>query len=362
MENDPEPEETTPAAGDEAQSPRARAATLADVARLAGVVPMTASRALNQTGYVSEGVRERVLAAAREVRYRPNVMARQLRSNRLNAVGIVLPDIANPFSAELVRGLQSVFGRAKYTAFIATAGNDVEEERCAVESFLDHRVDGLVMATGPTEEGDRLLRGVAERNVPVVAIGRVLHADGVDCVTADFRCGVFDAAKHLLGRGHRRIGFLGVPSDPTIPLGKFEGYREALEQAGVAVRPEYCVAPVTAPAFATEKDGYDGLLALMGLHEPPTAVLARNDYAAVGALHAAYTRGKRVPEDVAIVGFDDISLAAYQTPPLTTVSQPISEQGVAAAEMLLKRTAAAQPHPQVIEMECRLVVRGSTGL
>ena len=340
---------------------RARPATLADVARLAGVVPMTASRALNRSGYVSEAVRERVLAAAREVNYRPNVMARQLRSNRLNAVGIVLPDIANPFSAELVRGLQGVFGREKYTVFIATASHDVEEERCAVESFLDHRVDGLVVATGPTPAGDRMLQEVAESNVPLVTIGRVLRVEGLDCVTANFRCGTYDAVNHLLGRGHKRIGFIGVPADPRLPLGKFEGYREALEQAGLPVRPEYCVAPVTAPAFATEKDGYNGMLALMELPEPPTAVLTRNDYAAIGALHAAYTLGKRVPQDVAIVGFDNIPMAAYQAPPLTTVSQPIAEQGRVAAELLLKRMRQGNRRPQVQEMKCELVLRASTG-
>ena len=322
---------------------------------------MTASRALNHSGYVSEAVRERVLQAARSLNYRPNVMARQLRSNRLNAVGIVLPDIANPFSAELVRGLQAVFGREKYTVFIGADGRRAEEECCLIESFLDHRVDGLVVATGSTAEGDRLLRKIAGTNVPVVTIGRVLRADGIDCVTADFESGTFDAVVHLLSRGHRRIGFIGVPADKTLPLGKFQGYCHALEQAGIGMRIEYCVAPVTAPAFATEKDGYAGMMALMKLPEPPTAVVARNDFAAVGALHAAHTLHKRVPQDVAVVGFDNISLAAYLTPPLTTVSQPIEKQGRAAAEMLLKRIADGGRPPRIAQMECELIVRESSG-
>ncbi len=292
--------------------------------------------------------------------YRPNVMARQLRSNRLNAVGIVLPDIANPFSAELVRGMQEVFGREKYTSFIATARQDVEEERCAIESFVDHRVDGLIVATGPTAEGDALLREVAGRNVPVAAIGRLLHVEGIDCVTADFRTGTYAAAKHLVGLGHRRIAFIGVPADPLMKLGKFEGYRQALEEAGESVRPEYCVSPVTAPAFATEEDGYEGMLALMQLPEPPTAVMTRNDFAAVGALHAAHMLGKRVPQDVAVVGFDNIPMSAYLTPGLTTVSQPIVEQGRAAAEMLVQRMTDGGRVAQFAEMECELVVRAST--
>ncbi len=355
-------DDTTADAPDNKPATRSRQATLADVARIAGVVPMTASRALNRSGYVSEAVRERVLAAAREVRYRPNVMARQLRSNRLNAVGIVLPDIANPFSAELVRGLQAVFGREKYMAFIATASHDAEEECCAIESFLDHRVDGLVIATGATPEGDSLLRRVAERNIPVVTVGRVLAQEGIDCVTADFRCGTYDAVIHLLSRGHRRIGFIGVPANPALSPGKFEGYRDALEQAGIAVRPEYCAGAVTAPAFATEEDGYNGMLALMQLAAPPTAVVARNDAAAVGALHAAHTLRKRVPQDVAVVGFDDAPMASYQIPPLTTVSQPITAQGRAAAELLVQRIGDGSRPPQTVEMKCRLVLRESSGV
>ena len=338
-----------------------RPSTLADVARLAGVVAMTASRALNQTGYVSDDVRKRVLKAAAELEYRPNMLARQLKSQRLSAIGVLLPDIANPFSAELVSGVKQVFDPAGYSTFIALSSRSVQEENASLRAFADHRVDGLIVATRGTKMGDEVLRKFARHGIPTVTIGRPVKIPGMDSVTADHWRGAFDVVNHLIHLGHTRIGFIGISPADRFSLRRYQGYAAALEQAGIAVVPDYTAGPPEAPAFATQEDGFEGMTRLAKLKRPPTAVFARNDFAAIGALRAAHKLGIRVPDDVAIAGFDNIPLAAFTTPPLTTVEQPIAEQGTTAAAFLLDRIEKrCTDSARRISMPCKLVVREST--
>jgi DNA-binding LacI/PurR family transcriptional regulator len=331
------------------------------VAREAGVVAMTASRAINRSGYVSEDVRKRVLKAVEKLQYRPNVLARQLKGRRLNAMGVMLPDIANPFSSVLLDGIKDVLDAAGYTAFLATGGRGVEQERAGLESFVDHRVDGLIVATRGTSIGDKALRELATQGIPIVTIGRPMPGVRVDCIAADHYQGAFDAVTHLVKLGHRRVGFIGISPADAHTLRRHQGYTAALEAARVPVREQYTCGPAQAPSFATQEDGFESMTRLMKLKDRPTAVFARNDFAAIGALRAAHAMGLRVPEDVAVAGFDDIPIAAYTTPPLTTVRQPIREQGRLAAEFLLERAEGKRRgefRTQV--MSCELVVREST--
>jgi DNA-binding LacI/PurR family transcriptional regulator len=341
---------------------RRKPATLSDVAREAGVVAMTASRAINGSGYVSQEVRERVLVVARKLNYRPNMLARSLKGQRLKAVGIMLPDIANPFSAELVEGMKDVLEPEGYTPFIALAGRGVDHEREGLQSFVDHRVDGLLVATLRTDAGDDLLRDLSGQGIPMVTVGREVMGMQMDCVTADHWQGGFDVTMHLIELGHRLIGFVGIAADDALRLRRYQGYLAALNKAGLKIGSEYTVGPVHAPAFATQDDGYDGMMRLAKLDAPPTAVLARNDSAAIGVLRAAHTLGMKAPDDLSVAGFDNIPLAAFWTPALTTVAQPIREQGKLAARILLdkiegKSTALGETRT----MECELVVRESTG-
>jgi len=341
---------------------RRKPATLSDVAREAGVVAMTASRAINRSGYVSQDVRERVLAAARKLSYRPNMLARSLKGQRMKAVGIMLPDIANPFSAELVEGMKDVLEPEGYTPFIALAGRGVDHELKGLQSFVDHRVDGLLVATLRTDKGDELLQELGAQGIPMVTVGRDVKGMQVDCVTADHWQGAFDLTMHLIELGHRLIGFVGIAAVDAPALRRYQGYQAALEKAGLKIGPEYTVGPRHAPSFATQEDGYEGMMFLSKYQPPPTAVLARNDSAAIGVLRAAHTLGMKVPDDLSVAGFDNIPLASFWTPALTTVAQPIREQGKMAARILLdsiegKSTAAARTRT----MECELVVRESTG-
>jgi len=342
------------------QLPAGKRATLADVARLAGVVPMTVSRAINRSGYVSDDVRTRVMAAVEQLQYRPNMLARQLKGQRLYAVGVMLPDIANPFANELVLGIKEVLDASGYTAFITTSGGSVEKETAALESFVDHRIDGLIVATRGTDAGDKVLAAIAALHVPVVTVGRAVEIAGVDCVSVDHYRGAFEAVTHLITGGHKRIGYIGIgrPHDP-IPQ-RFDGYKAALAAAGIPFRAEYAVREVDAPAFATEEDGYLGMLELLSLKQRPTAVFARNDFAALGALRAMHTMDLYAPRDIALVGFDNVRMSAYTTPPLTTVEQPILEQGRMAARFLLERIEGhAKGKTRNVVMASRLVKRES---
>lgn len=343
-----------------AEAPK-RPATLADVARLAGVVVMTASRALNGTGYISDTMRQRVLKAAAKLDYRPNMVARQLKSKRLSAIGVLLPDIANPFSTELVNGVKQVFDEHGYTTFISTSSRSVDQETASLRAFADHRIDGLIVATRGTKMGDGVLRNLVRQGMPTVTIGRPVKIVGMDSITADHWQGAFDVVSHLASLGHSRIAFIGISPADGHSLRRYQGYIAALESAGISIRAEYTVGPPEAPAFATQDDGFEGMMRLAGLDKPPTAVFARNDFAAIGAMRAAHKLGIGVPTDLAIAGFDNIPLAAFTTPPLTTVEQPIAQQGIAAANFLLdrieKRYAGAARR---LSMPCKLVVREST--
>ena len=322
---------------------------------------MTASRAINGTGYVSDEVRRRVLKAARQLNYRPNMLARQLKSRRLNTVGVLLPDIANPFSTLLLEGLKRVLDQAGITVFVATTSRSVEQEQKGLQAFADHRVDGLVVATRGTKMGDAVLKQFARNNIPIVTIGRPVRIAGVDSVTADHEQGAYKATRHLLELGHTRIGFIGISPEDSGTLRRYGGYLRAMRQAGIQPPLEYTVGPPGAPAFATQEDGFNGMLRLASLPEPPTAVFARNDFAAIGAMRAAHTLGLRIPEEVALAGFDNIPLAAFTTPPLTTVEQPITEQGAMAARFLLERIRGEARAPEHrISLPCSLIVREST--
>lgn len=337
-----------------------RPATLADVAHAAGVVAMTASRAINGTGYVSEEVRTRVLRAAKKLQYRPNVLARHLRGQRLNVVGVMLPDIANPFFSELVAGIKKVLDQAGYTAFLFVSDSGVEQERAGLQAFVDHRVDGVIVATRGTTMGDQMIKNLAQQGMPVVTIGRAMPKVKVDAISANHYQGAFDLVTHLIEQGHRRIGFIGIAPEEGHMLRRYKGYAAALTEAGLKLRKEYTVGPADGPV-STQQNGYEGMMALARLKRLPSAIFARNDFTAMGALRAVHELGLRVPDDIAIGGFDDIPLAAYTAPPLTTVAQPIREQGELAARILVNRIEGRTKdaftfHP----MPCHLVVRQST--
>ena len=339
--------------------------TLADIAAQADVTPMTVSRVLNSGGYVHSETRERVLRVAREMNYRRNGLARGLKRQCTETVGLVLGDIANPFAAELARGVREVLEESGYSLFICISEHKAKEDVHAFDALADHRVDGIIVATRASKSGNERLEELIDAGSPVSLIGRDFRHPHADLVAADNLRGGYEATCHLIETGHKRIGFIGVSLTESLRLRRFQGYLEALKDHGLAVADSLIAGGRAAseqmPGYSTEEMGYDGMMKLLKAKDRPTAVFARNDFTALGALNAIKRAGLRIPEDIAVVGYDDIPLAAHTSPALTTVRQPTREQGRVAAELLLRRIKDDREEPrQERFFPCELVVREST--
>lgn len=326
---------------------------------------MTVSRVINANGYVHPDTREKVLSAVSKLNYRRNGLARGLKRRRTDTVGLVIGDVANPFAAEIIRGVREVLNLRGFTLFVCVSEQSVREEAAAFESLADHRVDGMIVATRASKKGNTNLAKLLEANIPIVALGRDFNHPQIDFVSADHFKGGYDATEHLIKLKHQRIGFIGIKQSYGAGLKRFQGYLKALRAHGINAEEDLIVGgrkgAEQAPGYSTEEVGYEGMKHLMSLRKKPTAVFARNDFTALGAISAIKQNGLAIPHDIAVVGFDDIPLAAHTSPPLTTVFQPTFEQGRIAADFLLRRIETTESLPRTERvLPCRLVVREST--
>lgn len=318
----------------------------------AGVSTSTVSHVINETRYVSSDLQARVRQAMAELGYRPNALARSLRVKRSDTLGMIVPDIANAFFAEIVRAVEDVAFQQGYSLFLCNSERDLEKERLFTSVLVEKQVDGIVfVAVGASMELVEQLADVT----PVVVIDRELAGLAVDVVLADNLAGGKMAAQHLVDLGHRRIACITGPSDLSLSAQRVIGYREVLQQAGVA----YDERLVLRGSFDFAS-GYQCTAQLLALDEPPTAIFACNDVMAMGALRAAAEAGCRVPQELSILGFDDAPLASYTTPPLSTVAQPVPDFGQTAIRMLLERIQDHALPPRRALLPMRLVVRAST--
>ncbi len=339
--------------------------TLSDIATTVGVAPMTVSRVLNQNGYVSEDVRNRVLSVVKELNYRRNGLARSLKRQRTDTIGLVLGDISNPYSTELARAVREAATAKNYNLFICISEHSAQEDIAAFESLTSHSVDGLIVATRANDSGDEYLKSIVENNVPVVAIGRDFYHEQIDYISADNLHGGFEATQHLIDLGHRRIGFIGATLENEAKLKRLQGYLNALEKHRIEIDERLVTGRrevrTGVPGYSTEKIGYEGMKRLLSVPNRPTAIFARNDFTAIGAMTAVKETGLRIPQDVAIIGFDDIPLAVHMSPSLSTVRQPMRLQGQIAAELLLRRIESDEDLSREEKiLNCELIIREST--
>jgi DNA-binding LacI/PurR family transcriptional regulator len=337
--------------------------TLVDIAALAHVAPMTVSRVINGSGYVSAEMREKVQRVIDKLEYHPNALARGLKSQRSHVIGILVPDILNPFAAELAGSIQETMLERGYTAFLSTTEQSTRREQAALSAFFDHRVAGIAVATVDTPAGSEALERFTRRGMPIVVVGRNAAPAGIDRVTADHWKGAYQAVEHLIALGHKRIAYIGGSPRTAGRLRRFHGFLEAMRAHGLSVPEELIAGPnhESGPGYSKQADGYEAMKHLLELPHPPTAIFARNDFTALGAMSAARDHGVAIPADVAIVGFDNVPQSAFTAPPLTTVAQPTAEQGREAAMMLLDRIEGRADRGQrEVCLECRLIVRGST--
>ena len=330
-------------------------ASLQEVAARAQVSIATVSRVLNKSDKVVPETRAAVEAALRDLGYRPSRVARRLRMNTGHAhlVGLIIPDIQNPFYAEIARGVEDTAYAHHYAVMLCNSDEDPAKERFYLDVMQAESVDGLVLP--PFSEDDAAVAAAVKSGVPVVCVDRSLAHVTTDLVEVDNYAGARAAMAHIFERGHERIGLIEGRSQVSTNRERRRGYVEALEAQGIAVRKEL----MRAGDFRQES-GRVIAQELMGLKRPPTALFVGNNLMAVGALAGLRQAGKRVPEEVAVVGFDDLPWAEALDPPLTVVRQPAHEVGRQAMELLLKRIEEPERAPVTVRLRPELVVRRST--
>ena len=329
--------------------------TIKEVALRAGVSTATVSHVINNTRYVSDPVRQRVQEAMEELGYRPNVFARSLRQGKTRTLGLILPDSANPFYAELGHALENAAFLRNYNVFLCNTGCSIERERTYFDLLLDKQVDGIILDTeeiDPHEIKNRL-----PEDYPLVLVDRNFTEGIFDTVLTDNVLGGYLATRYLVELGHTHIACVTGPLNLLGAAQRLQGYQQALAESGIPAEPgllDY--------GDFTAGSGHHAAQHLLSLPQPPTAVFVGNDMMAIGFLRSTIEMGRRIPEDISIIGYDDLELCQYLHPTLTTFAQPKGEIGETAIQLLLERIEDPKLPPREILIPPRLIIRESTGI
>jgi LacI family transcriptional regulator len=327
--------------------------TMRDVAERAGVSVTTVSHVINETRNVNPSTRQRVEEAMHYLGYQPNVLARSLRKGKTHTIGIILPDSTNPYFAEVVRGVEDSSFSQGYSVILCNSDNDLEKELLYTNVLLEKQVDGIIMvAAGSSGE---IVHYLQDRDVPLVLVDRRLANIEADYVLANNLKGGLLATNHLIDLGHQAIACIAGPVDVELSRERVAGYRQALETAGINI----CERWIVEGDFQYQS-GYDAARVLFEGEPQPTAIFACNDLMAIGAYRYAHEKDYQIPKQLSIVGFDDVSLAAYTNPPLTTVRQFKHKMGTLAARLLLERMNQRDLAPRLEVLDTEFVVRDST--
>lgn len=331
-------------------------ATLKDVAREADVSISTVSRALNNSEKVHPDTKERVREVADELGYKPSRVARRLRlqEGKASLLGLVIPDIQNPFFADVTRGVEDVAQANDYALLLSNSDEDPEKQRLALDILQTEDVDGVIVP--PVSDEDTAIEQLLETDIAVVCVDRRMQNARVDTILSDNRQGAHQAVTHLIELGHERIGFIGgIPRISTLTERR-QGYEQALRDHGLNVSPELVKETQTRRErgrLLTEE--------LLSLDAPPTAIFSGNNLTTLEILSTLHERGIRVPDDIALVGYDDVPWPMALNPPPTVVDQPGYEMGRRAAEILLERLQDPSRSPTTVTLQPRLIVRQSCG-
>jgi LacI family transcriptional regulator len=331
--------------------------TIHDVASHAGVSAMTVSRVINESPRVSADTRRRVQASITQLGYVPNRLARGLIQRKTGALGVIVPDVANPFFTLVVRGVEQVAWRAGYHVILCDTQGDLERERGYLEDMVAFQVEGVLIAP----VGDRSrpqLRLLTRNNVPFVLIDRSIAGFDGDLVQGDSVVGARQLVEHLIELGHRRIGMITETADVSTARDRVQGYRDALVGAGVEFDPD-----LVAESSAIDPDAAcEATLRLLALPEPPTAVFAVNNIAVIGVVEAARQQGLEIPSDLALVCFDDIEHVSRLYPFLTVMAQPAEAFGTIATQLLLDRLGSRVDHKRrIVVLPADFIIRESSG-
>src|SRR2546423_3656046 len=330
--------------------------TIRDVARLSGVSPMTVSRVINESVRVSPETRRRVEHAIAELGYVPSRLARGLSRQRTGTIAVIVPDVANPFFTLIVRAAEEVARRADYRVILCDTRADLTVERDVIGEMIAHRVEGLVIAP-VSDRSSGHLRRLVRFGLPFVLIDRTVAGVDADAVLGDSVGGARELVEHLVSLGHRRIGLVVESDEVSTARDRRAGYEAALTAAGIPLDPA-----LVAHATVEPRGGFEGMRRLLDLERPPTAVFTVNNLVAVGAIEAVRASGLEVPDDVALVCFDDIEYASPLYPFLTAMEQPAETFGTLRAQLLLERVEdRASPRRRVVVLPPEFIVRRSCG-
>lgn len=327
--------------------------TIKDIARIAGVSPSTVSRALNDSPLINEETKARIRRIAEELGYERNELARGLVKGTSGALGLVVPDITNPFFAEIARGVSDVAHTEGFGVLLCTTEENLTREAQYLRFLRRKRVDGLILCTVTADDPN--LMELFRSAVPFVLVSRLVRGLDVPFVVGDDKMGGRLAVEHLIGLGHKRIGFIGGPPNVQSSQDRMEAYREVLQDHGLLYRPQWATF-----ADFTQAAGRKAAHALLRRRPRPTAIFAANDVIALGVLEAAEELGFSIPGDLSVVGYDDISYAALPRIQLTTVAQPAYEMGRIAAEYLLSIFNGKAKEKLQHILHPRLVIRKTT--
>jgi LacI family transcriptional regulator len=327
--------------------------TIYDVARLAGVSTATVSRALNDTGRIAPATRARIEQAVEQLGYRPNTIARSLVTKSTETLAFLLPDITNPFYAALVSGIQDYALEHGHTMLLCTTQGDAAREEQYLSLLRAKQVDGALV-DGLVLPPDRIAAFVGE-GFPLVCLDRDIESSSVPLVQVDNKLGGLVATDYLVGLGHSRIAHVSGAGGLRISEDRAAGYHEGLYEAGID--PD---ASLVAEGRFTEEGGHAATRALLESAPDLTAIFAANDLSALGVLSALWASGRRVPDDVSVIGFDDLRLSAYTTPPLTTIRQPAAAIAKVATEILIGLTKGEPARKLRHVFQPSIVVRSST--
>ena len=328
--------------------------TISDVARRAGVSTVTVSRVINGGSNVKPATRDKVQQAIEEMHYLPNVAARSLRSKRTYTLALLVPDITNSFWTTVARGIEDEAQNGGYSVLLCNTDEDPAKQLRYQDVIISQRVDGVIIT--PYDSDARNLARLRDRKIPIVVIDRRIDGWDVDTVSSDSVAGAQTLVKHLIGLGHQRIAVISGPSSTSTAHDRVTGYRIALVEAGI---------PIDAGLIKLGEfkalSGEELTYQLLAETPRPTAIFAANNAIAIGVIKAAEKRGLRIPQDLALVCFDDLPNLSLVLPFLTVVVQPAYEIGVRAAQLLLSRIEGQAVQPRHVSLPTRLIVRYSCG-
>ena len=324
------------------------------IAEMAGVSTTTVSHVVNSTRFVSEEKKERVLRAMRKLNYRPNRLASGLRRRKSNTIGVVLPDITNPYFAEVARGVEDACFEREYSAIICNSDASLKTETHYLSMLAEKQMDGIVLVN-VGDHGQRPPESIV-RDIPFVMLDREVHGLNADSIQVDNFAGGRMAAEHLFRLGHRDVLCIGGTPEVYPSWDRVDGFVDFMREAGSPVPKKMILA-----GDFQAGSGYDLTLGAMRGDSRPTAIFAANDLMAYGAIRALAEMELRIPAEVSVVGFDDIKLSGLFNPPLTTIRQPRLDMGGVAVRLLLERAVEPDLEPRRIMLPLELVARQSSG-